>query len=286
MARLRPRALGVCALSLLLGLAAACAGFRPGAAGGSAAPTSPVLSRIVESGTLRVGMSGSQPPLNFRGRSGEMLGMEVDLARALASSMEAELQIVRRPFGQLLAALEAGEVDLVMSGMTITPRRNLRAAFVGPYYVSGKSILTTSEALARAEGPGDLDDPSFAFAALEGSTSERFVEAFLPKARLVVTPDYDTAVARLRAGEVDALVADREIVLLTALRHPSQEFATLRRPLTIEPIGVAAPPGDPLLVNFLENALGALEASETLELLRRRWLTRGDWVRELPETAP
>jgi len=246
------------------------------------AAESPVLSRIVESGKLRVGMSGSQPPLNFRNAAGELKGLEVDLAEALAGMMGLELAIVEKPFAELLPTLAAGEIDLVLSGMTITAERSMRAAFVGPYFLSGKSILTRSATLAQAQGAAELDQESLTLAALAGSTSQVFVERMLPKASLVTTPDYDSAVKLLLADEVSAIVADREIVALTAFRHPKEGLATLREPLTIEPIGIAAPTGDALLVNYLENTLDALEASGVLSVLRTRWLERNDWVGELP----
>ena len=78
------------------------------------------------------------------------------------------------------------------------------------------------------------------------------------------------------------MVADREIVTLTAFLHPKEGLATLRQPLTIEPIGIAAPPGDVLLVNYLENAMGALEASGFMSAVRARWLERSDWIQQLP----
>ena len=247
-----------------------------------AAAESPVLSRIVSSGKLRVGMSGNQPPLNFRNAEGELRGLEVDLAKALAALMNLELVVVEKPFGELLPALAADEVDLVMSGVTITPERNMRAAFVGPYFLSGKSILTRSTTLAQADEASDLDQESLKLAALEGSTSQEFIERMLPKASLVATKNYDAAVELLLANKVSAIVADREIVTLTAFRNPKEGLVTLREPLTIEPIGIAAPPGDALLVNFLENTIGALEASGVLSALRTRWLERNDWVGELP----
>jgi len=247
-----------------------------------AAAESPVLSRIVASGKLRVGMSGTQPPLNFRSAGGEMKGLDVDLANALAGLMALDLEIVEKPFAELLPALAAGDVDLVISGLTITPERNMHAAFVGPYFLSGKSILTRSTTLAQADETGDLDQESLKLAALEGSTSQDFVERMLPKASLVATKDYDAAVKLLLADEVGAVVADREIVTLTAFLHPKEGLATLREPLTIEPIGIAAPPGDALLVNFLENTMSALEASGVLSALRTRWLERNDWIGELP----
>ena len=254
----------------------------PTDASAEASSDSPVLARVVSSGTLRVGMSGNQPPLNFKGKDGTLMGLEVDLAGAIAALMNAKLEIVQKPFGELLGALQKGEVDLVMSGMTITAERNMKVAFVGPYYLSGKSILTRSTALAQADETEDLDLADLKLAALEGSTSQRFVEALIPKATLLTTKNYDDAVKLLLADDVQALVADREIIALTALRHPEENLVTLAQPLTIEAIGIAVPPGDGLLINFLENTMGALEASELLGALRSRWLQQGDWIQQLP----
>ena len=125
-------------------------------------------------------MSGEQAPLNMVSRSGELIGYEVELARMLAVSMGVTPRFVQIPFPRLLESLEAGEVDLVMSGMTITPKRNSRVAFVGPYYVSGKSVLTKSRTLAAVEETEDLNLPSFRFAALGDSTSEEFVKRLAP----------------------------------------------------------------------------------------------------------
>jgi polar amino acid transport system substrate-binding protein len=71
-------------------------------------------------------------------------------------------------------------------------------------------------------------------------------------------------------------------VELTAFLNPKENLTTLGRPLTIEPIGIAAPPGDALLLNFLENTLAALQAGGVLDALNERWLKQSDWVKELP----
>lgn len=272
----RPVAAVFAAFALVL------AGVLPGPANAEEAASSTGLSRIVSSGTLRVGMSGAQPPLNFKGKDGTMQGLEVDLARSLAGLMGVELQIVERPFSELLGALAGGQVDLVSSGLTATPERSQRTAFIGPYFLSGKSILTRSASLAAVAAAGDLDQASLTFAALEGSTSEQFVRTVLPKAKLVTTPDYDAAVKLLLADKVSALVADREVVALTAFLHPKEGLASLRTPLTIEPIGLAVPVGDAPLIHYLHNALNALEAGGIMSTLRARWLERGDWVQQLP----
>ena len=252
-------------------------------AGVSQAQTdSPVLARIVKTGELRVGMSGDQPPLNFKNKSGTMAGLEVDLAKVLAELMGVKLQIVQKPFGELIGAVKSGDVDLVMSGMTITPERNMQVAFVGPYYVTGKSILTKSATLAKAKDASALNKPKATLVTLAGSTSQAFVEKLLPQAKLVTTKDYDGAVKLLLTGKADALVADQEICALTGLRNPKAGLMALSKPLTIEPIGIAVAPGDGLLLNFLENNLAALRVAGALDALRVHWIEQGDWVSELP----
>ena len=251
-------------------------------AGSSPAQESPVLDRVIQSGKLRVGMSATQPPFNAKSRSGEMIGLEVDLATMLANAMRAELEIVNRPFGELLAALERGEVDMVMSGMAITPRRAQRSAFVGPYMLSGKSILTRSTTLANATGMEDLDRPEVRLAALSNSTSQEFVENYTSSAQLITVSEYDEAVNMLLAGEIDALVADMPICLLSMLRYPDRGLATLRQPFTVEPIGIAVPANDPKFRNLIDNYLEAIEKTGVLEQLRKAWLEDGAWIAALP----
>jgi ABC-type amino acid transport substrate-binding protein len=267
----------------VLGLAAGLIGLTLGAAAPDAgAASSKSLSRIVSAGELRVGLSGNQPPLNVLNRAGEIIGLEADLARLLAGSMGVQAKFVRKPFGELLGALEKGEVDLVMSGMTITPERNLKVAFVGPYFISGKSILTRSETLAASDEPADIDSPDITLAALDGSTSQRWVEVFVPRAKLVKVVEYDGGVQLVREGKVDAFVADYPICVLSVLRYGGEGLVTLAAPLTMEPIGIALPGDDFLFVNLVDNYLNALTATGALERLQKAWFENGAWLADLP----
>jgi polar amino acid transport system substrate-binding protein len=248
----------------------------------TASTDAPVLSKVVESGVLRVGTSGAQPPFSVTSKSGEVIGYEIDLARLLAGAMNVEVKFVVKPFGQLLTALENGEVDVVMSGMTMTPARNLKAAFVGPYIVSGKSILTTSATLATISEAEEIDQSKLTLAALKGSTSEHFVKEVLSKATLAATDDYDAAIKMVLEDEADAMVADFPICALATLRYPDAGLATLVKPLTIEPIGMALPAGDSLLLNLVENYIGALQGTGLLDLLEEKWFEDGSWLIQVP----
>src|SRR5262245_14299211 len=91
----------------------------------TATSASPVIDRILQRGELRVGTSGSQPPLNATTKDGRIIGFDVDLARALAKSMGVRLTLVPIQFSELLPALVNGDVDMVLSGLTTTPERKL-----------------------------------------------------------------------------------------------------------------------------------------------------------------
>jgi polar amino acid transport system substrate-binding protein len=252
------------------------------AAGAGFAGEAPVLERIVKTGQLRVGLSGSQPPLNATSRAGELMGLEVDLANLLGNALGVETQFVKKPFPELLSTLKAGDVDIVMSGMAITSERSINATFVGPYMLSGKSILTNSNALAAAEEAGEINRSNLKLAALANSTSEEFVKLALPEAQLVTTNDYDTAVNMVLNDEVDALVADMTICILSMMRYPDKGLATLTEPLSIEPVGIALSPTDPQLRNLLENYLRAFEGTGILDGLRKKWLESDSWIAALP----
>lgn len=242
-----------------------------------------VLDRVVDSGTLRVAMSGDQAPFNMRNRDGDLMGMEVDLVEALASALNVELEVVTMDFAELLPALSAGKADMVVSGLAITADRSRTVRFAGPYMLSGKSILTTSQGLANAESTDELNAGKLKLAALAGSTSQQFVEDYLADAKLVKVADYESGVSMVRKGKVDALVADMPICVLSTLRYPDQGLMTLEQPISVEPIGIAVPASDPLFHSLVENYLDTFESTGMLNALRQAWLEDGEWLAQLPD---
>ena len=245
--------------------------------------TSPVLERIAARGELIVGTAASMPPLNMTTTSGKIIGIEPDIATFIAGGMGVDLTLKSMPFHELLPALKAGEIDMVMSNMTITGKRNLNVAFVGPYFLSGKSILTKDIAIASISEGKELNNPETTLAALKGSTSQQVVEGLLPKANFVPTETYDEAVKLVLDGKVNALVADYPICLISTFRYPEHELLTILKPFTFEPIGIAIPANDPLLVNWLQNFFISFKGSGELERITKYWLDNGAWLKLLPK---
>ena len=240
--------------------------------------TQNTLSNVIKNGEIRIGMTGNQPPFSMKTKNDRLMGYEVDLATILAESMGVKLKMVEMPFSELMQALQSGKVDAVMSGMTITPARNLKALFAGPYTLSGKSILTKSKVLAEITEAEEANEKKYKITCLKGSTSEDFVRAYMSDTEIIPVENYDMGVAMVISDEADAMVADVPICLVTLLRYQDEGLVTLDEPLTIEPIGMALPPGDPQFLNLVENYLSALELSGALQLLDQIWFEDGQWL--------
>ena len=241
-----------------------------------------ILGKIFQSGELRIGTSGSQPPFTMKSKEVELIGYEIELAELLADAMNLTLKFVEKPFSELLPALEEGKVDIVMSGMTITPKRNVNFTFAGPYIVSGKSILGKADRFAELDEMDEINKPEISIAALKGSTSQSFVEKNIPKVKLLLTSDYEAAVKMVMENKVDIFLADYPICVLSMLRHQDAGLMVLEIPLTIEPIGIAMRPDAFQLHNLLVNYLGALQMSGILTDLEEKWFEDASWLFRLP----
>lgn len=245
------------------------------------ASAGPSMDRILTKGELVVGTSGAQPPMTAITKKGENIGLDIDIARAMATALGVNIKFKILPFAELLPALEAGKVDMVISSMTITPPRNRKVVFAGPYYVSGKGILTMADRYAALQEANGLNSPEVSIAALKDSTSQKYTKKLMPKAKLVPTASYDEAIDLLSKQKVDVVVADFPFCALTAYRYQEKGLVAGKAPLTYEPLGIAMAE-DTLLANWVQNFILLLSGSGQLEEMQSNWLIGGEWVDELP----
>lgn len=253
-----------------------CAAFSTAAMAGD------TLQRVVDFKVLKVGMSATQPPMNVVNREGKLMGYDVDLAALMARALQVKLEIKVLPFGDLMGALHRNEIDMVMSGMAITPERAEQASFVGPYMMSGKSILTKDSVLAKAASSEEFNRADLKLVALKNSTSASFVSRAAPEATLIEVANYDAGVAMIIEGTADGMVADMPACVLSVLRYPNAGLVTMERPVTIEPIGIAVNKNDPEFHNLVDNYLDAYGKMGLLTKLRKKWFEDKTWIAALP----
>lgn len=250
---------------LALGLSSLCFGAGP------------VLDRVVEQGVLKVAMSGNQQPFNFvYGKKKSVIGFDVDLAQALAQLMEVELEIIKMPFDELVGAVEDGSADMVISGMTITATRTRNVSFIGPYMLSGKSLLASARTMSKVKTPAGFNSSDIKLVALKGSTSESLIQQKLPKASLTTVANYDEGLQMLLAGKVNGMVADMPILALTRQQNRDANLQLITPPLSTEPLGIAIARGDEQFENLLRNYMLVFEKTGLLLSLHKKWFEIGN----------
>jgi polar amino acid transport system substrate-binding protein len=240
-----------------------------------------VIDRIQERGYIVVGTSADQPPLTMRKKNGELFGLDLDLAFFIAAGMGVKLGVEVMPFSELLQALESDKIDMIISGMTIRPERNTRVAFAGPYFVTGKGILTKNENLERTKSMALLNDPEITLSALEASTSQQFIERHMPNARLNAASSIETAVQSLLDDKVDAVIADFHTCAIYAVMYKDSGLVAGASPLSFEALGIALPPQDTLFINWTQNFIMNLQGSGDLQTLIDLWFKDPSWMEEL-----
>ena len=99
-----------------------------------------VIEEVQDRGTLRVGL-GLFEPWSACNAAGELIGFEIDVATKVAEDMGVEVEFVRTNWSYIIPSLIAKEFDVIISGMTILPERNLKVNFTSPYNAAGVYLV-------------------------------------------------------------------------------------------------------------------------------------------------
>ena len=165
-----------------------------------------VLEEVQERGTLRVGL-GLFEPWSACNADGELIGFEIDVAKRVAADMGVEIEFARTNWNYIISELIAEQFDVIISGMTILPERNLRVNFTSPYNSSGVYLVANTEQTAALATLADFNSSDVTIATRRGASSVVFVENTFPDAMLLL---FDTPTAVLQAvvdGDAHAAAA-------------------------------------------------------------------------------
>lgn len=261
-------------LAILLGMA--CAVSAPAAAR--------PLQEVLNTGTLRIGVT-LFAPWAARGANGELVGFEIDVARQLAADMGVKPEILTYSVERLVPALEAGEIDVIAAGLTITPERALHVNFSQPYAESGVGLATHLASTADVDDIAALNDPRFSIGAVEGAVAVELARRLWPRAKVVVFDSVEEASAALVDGTLQGYVEDEPVPTFLALEHPNLIDVPLDRPLLASRAGFAVNKGDPDFVTYLNAWIVAHEADTWLPTRAGYWFKSLRWRERIGNEA-
>ncbi|MEO1145726.1 MAG: transporter substrate-binding domain-containing protein [Cyanobacteria bacterium J06638_22] len=177
------------------------------------------LETVRQRGHLVVAVKDNSRPLGFRDESGNLVGLEIDIARRLAAEILGdETAVVFEPVANRdrLPMLTAGEVDMVVARLTLTDARSRLVSFSQPYYLDGTTFVTRNPAIQSTQNLRGRR-----VAVLEGADTIAVVRSRLSRAQLVGVTSYAAALEALEQGSIDAFAADASVLTGWVQAYPA-----------------------------------------------------------------
>jgi glutamine transport system substrate-binding protein len=189
-----------------------------------------------DDGVYTVGIDTTYPPFEFQ-VGGEYQGIDVELIKAIAENQGFEIQFRPMDFVGIIPALEEGELDLAIAGMSITEERQEVVDFSDPYFDAGLTLVTTKDNAEIAS----LDDLKGKIIAVKsGTTGSKFVGENREKYgyRIAYFDDSPSMFLEVANSHADALVEDYPVIAY-AITTRNLELKTVGERLTDEKYGIA-----------------------------------------------
>jgi len=222
--------------------------------------------------TLRVGAALSDPPFNAMPGGGLDVDLMTEIARALGMAVEF-VPYDGADFDGIFDALTAGAYDCVASCVTVTPRREERAAFVPPYLVSGQALAVAGTRHPSVRSVDDL--AGLTIGVQRGDPGQPIAERLAGEGKAARVRVYDygavhTTLRDLSTGGCDAVI--KLAPVLAELVKSVAGVDVVQRGLSVERIAVAVAPGEREMLTRIGHAQARLEDDGALQRIRRRWL--------------
>ncbi|RLA60091.1 MAG: amino acid ABC transporter substrate-binding protein [Gammaproteobacteria bacterium] len=222
-------------------------------------------------GGLRVGLSPDYPPLVFK-QEGRIVGIEADNVRAVSEIIGQKMTLVEMPFERLLPALQAGEIDVIMSGFSVTAQRSEQVIFIDAYMQMGQMAIMHRDKVAQFAQPWSVYREGVRIGVEPGTTGASFAEQELKDAQIKYIADATAAFAGLRNDEIDLYIHDAPTSWQLATSTENNDLISLYSPLTNEMLAWAVRKDDDRLAGELNRALAKMKTSGTLRYILNRWI--------------
>jgi len=229
--------------------------------------------------TLKVATEPTFPPFEMRDKDGNLTGFDIDLMRAIGEEAGFNIEFITLPFDGIVPALQVGQVDAAISGMTITPERAQTVAFSRPYFASGLAIAVR-ESNQDINTFEDLENKRIA---VQIGTTGAIRAADIPGAQISSFDSAVFALQELANGNVDAVVNDAPVTLYAVKNVGLQGIRITGNFETDEYYGIAFPTNSPHIEKINEALEGLITSGRYAEIYRE-WF--GAEPPELPLVAP
>jgi len=240
-------------------------------------PPPSVWEEIVKRGYMRVGTSPDWPPYEYLDEMGNLIGFEVDLTEMIAERLDIEVEWIEMSFDAIVPSVQAGDIDLGVSGFSVTPQRLEVVQFTMPHIITEGQIIMlnstrTALGITEIDSLANLTDLGLTCGTGVGTTQEEELQNEAPAA-LVIYVDCLAALDDMKIGAIDCVYAETPLTswwVLEAEEAGEEPIVIIyRRPYW--PVAFVAHLDSDILVAKINGALAEIISEGKLDELKAQW---------------
>jgi polar amino acid transport system substrate-binding protein len=228
----------------------------------------------------RVGIDATYTPFEYLGENGELLGFDIEFIRKMAEFYGLQLEFYESTFSSLFVALDAHEVDMVISAVAITSDRQERYNFSQPYYENEiVFVVKTPQHRQIIKHVAELSGKSIGVAA--GTNQDSLLSEQIPGALLFYYNDRPSELKSLRAKRIDAVAVNTYDAQL--LSQYNSDLSTLPEQIEYGQIAFATTFNNSELAQQINTAIRRMKDNGVYSKLRNKWFNAENAPLDLTE---
>ena len=223
------------------------------------------------SDSLVVGVNTEYKPVIFS-KDGNVVGIEADMAQQVGKILGKKITFKSLAWEALIPSLQNKEIDVIMSGMSITPERRKLISFTEPSLEIGQMTIIRSADIVRRSQPASLRQPGNRIGVEKGTTGEQYVREQLPDAVVTTFTNATDGLNGLQNKTVDYFIHDAPTSWKLAQSSQHSDLIPLYRSLTTEHLAWGVRKDDVTLLKELNQALEQLQAHGIAGRIQDKWI--------------
>lgn len=220
---------------------------------------------------LRVGISTDHPPMSYRD-NGQLSGIDIAAAESIGKLLKRDVKLVEKQAPDLMPALQAGEIDIIMSGMPITPENSEKISFTDSYIDGGQMAIIRFNDAARFGFKGAMFRAGTRIAVEKESRGEIFTGQHLQNAKITPCENINTALQKLKNNEVDFVIHDAATAWSLANNKDTQDLMSVNTLLTEEHMAWAVKKNNGDLLQAVNEQIAYMKKSGILNAIIHKWI--------------
>lgn len=226
-----------------------------------------LLDQVKARGTLRIGCEGTFPPFDSKAPNGELVGFDVDIAKAVAAKLGVKPEFITTEWSGIIAGLQAGKFDVIVNQVGVTPERQKVLDFSPGYTFSGAELIQRKNDDRTFKSLEDLKGHKLGVGL---GTNYMDMAKSVPGIDVKTYPGAPEYLSDLAASRIDAALNDRLMVayLLKNSQLPLRPGAMVG---TGNPSAIPFKKGNPKFAKAIDDAMTQLEADGTFAKISDKW---------------